>query len=111
MQILYEITCIFNFCRVNSETQPRYLVFFFSIHYLSIISSIVLGTISFRMDMSQPSSVRIYRFFEPCPWLPKIRNRRSPPQVMAFEHSDLNHPTTHALYVTFPFDLFNYMCS
>ena len=27
MQILFEITCIFNFCRVNSKTQPRYLIF------------------------------------------------------------------------------------
>ena len=27
MPILCEITCIFNFYRVNLETQPRYLVF------------------------------------------------------------------------------------
>ena len=80
MRILCEITCIFNFFRVNSETQSRYLVY-----YLSI----VLGAISFQADTSRPSSVRIDRFFKPGSWLFGIRNRRNPPQVMTFERSPI----------------------
>ena len=60
MHLLCEIACIFNFCKVNSKTQSRYLVFFDS---LSMISNIILGVVGFQADTSdQLSSIRIYRF-------------------------------------------------